>query len=141
MITKGSYWMHCFQIIHFICVGSNVNNSWTLFSALGNNCNFDNVQSNVRSFWCKYVDRSQWHYFTKGLWVIFNPFSLFHMKEIFNEIFRNLLLKVRIVAPIDHMFCVNHYRINMKISKFVNFARFYVSFKNFIIFFNHTKIC
>ncbi len=28
--------------------------------------------------------------------------------SFFNEIFCNLLLKIHIVAPIDHMFCVNH---------------------------------
>jgi hypothetical protein len=33
---------------------------------------------------------------------------LFHMKEFLNEIFCSLLLKIHIVAPMDHMFCVNH---------------------------------
>ncbi len=70
---------------------------------------------------CKYIDRSQWDYFTKGLWVLFNPFSFFHMKEFLDEIFCNLLLKIHIVAPIFHMFCVNHCWINMKISKRVIF--------------------
>jgi hypothetical protein len=51
------------------------------------------------------------------------------------------LLKIHIVALIDHMFCVNHYWINMKISKCINFARFYVSSWKFIIILNHTKIC
>jgi hypothetical protein len=34
----------------------------------------------------------------------FQSFSLFHMKEFLNEIFYNLLLKIHIIAPIDHMF-------------------------------------
>jgi hypothetical protein len=43
-------------------------------------------------------------------------FSLFHMKEFLNEIFCNLLLKIHVVVPIDHMFCVNHCWINMNFS-------------------------
>jgi hypothetical protein len=35
-------------------------------------------------------------------------FHFFHMKDFLNETFCNLLLKIRMVAPIDHMFCVNH---------------------------------
>jgi hypothetical protein len=70
---------------------------------------------------CKYVDRSQQDYFTKGLWGFF---SFFHMKEFLNEIFCDLLLKIHIVALIDHMFCVNHCWINVNFSKCVNFARF-----------------
>jgi len=31
------------------CVGSNVNNYWTLPSDLGNSCNLDNVQKHVKS--------------------------------------------------------------------------------------------
>jgi hypothetical protein len=34
----------------------------------------------------------------------FGHFSLFHMKGFLNEIFCNLLLKIHIVVPIDHMF-------------------------------------
>jgi hypothetical protein len=90
---------------------------------------------------CKYIDRSQWDYFTKGLWIVFSLFSLFHMKEFLNEIFCNLLLEIHIVSPIDHMFCVNHFWINMKFSMCVNFARFYISFWKIIIILNHTKIC
>jgi hypothetical protein len=33
---------------------------------------------------------------------------IFHMKEFLNEIFCYLLLEIHIVAPIDHMFFVNH---------------------------------
>jgi hypothetical protein len=39
---------------------------------------------------------------------LFLIFSLFQMKEFFNEIFYNLLLQILIVAPINHMFGVNH---------------------------------
>jgi hypothetical protein len=91
-------------------------------------------------FGCKYVDRNQWDYFTKGLWVLFNKFSLFHMKEFLNEIFCNLFFKIHIVAPIDHMFCVKRCWINMNFSKCVNFVRFHVAFWKFIIILNHTKI-
>jgi len=77
----------------------------------------------------------------KGPWVFFTFFPFFHMNFFLNEIFCNLLLKIHIVTPIDHMFCVNHCWINMKISKCVSFARFCVSFWNFIIILNHTKIC
>jgi hypothetical protein len=35
-------------------------------------------------------------------------FFTFSMKEFWNEIFCNLLFKIHIVAPIYHMFCVNH---------------------------------
>jgi hypothetical protein len=35
--------------------------------------------------------------------------SFFHMKEFLNKIFCNLLLKIHVVAPIEHMFCVNHF--------------------------------
>jgi hypothetical protein len=38
----------------------------------------------------------------------FSFFSIFHMKEFLNEIFGNLLLKIHIGAPINHMFYVNH---------------------------------
>jgi hypothetical protein len=74
---------------------------------------------------CKYVDRSQWDYFIEGLWIFFKSFLLFHMKEFLNEIFYNLLLKIYIVGPIDHMpfpssnYLSNHCWINMKISKCV----------------------
>ncbi len=54
-------------------------------------------------------------------------FHFFHMKEFLNEIFCNLLSNIHIVALIDHMFCVNHCWINMKISKCVNFAKFCIS--------------
>jgi hypothetical protein len=90
---------------------------------------------------CKYVNRSQQDYFTKGLWVLISPFSFFHMKEFFNEIFCDLLLKIHIVAPTNHMFFVNHCWISMIFSKCANFAKFYVSFWKFIITLNHTKIC
>jgi len=43
------------------------------------------------------------------------------MKEFLNEIFCNLLLKIHIVAPIDHMFCVNHCWIYISFSKCVIF--------------------
>ncbi len=90
---------------------------------------------------CGYTQRSQHDYFTKRLWIYFSDFSIFHMKEFLNEIFYNFLLKINIVASIDHMFWVNHCWINMNISKCVNFARFCVSFWTFIIILNHTKIC
>jgi hypothetical protein len=35
-------------------------------------------------------------------------FSLFHMSLFLDEIFCNLLFKIHKVAPIDHIFCVNH---------------------------------
>jgi hypothetical protein len=89
---------------------------------------------------CKYVDRSQWDYFTKGPWVLFNKFSLFHMKEFLHEISCNLLLKIYIVAPIDHTFFVNHCWINMNLSKCVKFVKFYILNWKFIIILNHTKI-
>jgi hypothetical protein len=72
---------------------------------------------------------------------LFYSFYTFSYEFFLNEIFCNLLLKIHIVAPIDHMFCVNPYWINMKISKYVNFARFCVSFWKFIIILNHNKIC
>jgi hypothetical protein len=46
-------------------------------------------------------------------------FSFFHMNFFFNEIFCNLLLKIHIVAPIDHTFLDNHFLINMNFSKCV----------------------
>jgi len=75
---------------------------------------------------CGYTQRNQWDYFTKGPWVFFTFFPFFHMKEFLNEIFCNLLLKIHIVTPIDHMFCVNHCWINMNISKCVSFVKFFV---------------
>jgi hypothetical protein len=90
---------------------------------------------------CKYIDRSQYDYFTKGLWISFSPFSPLHMKEFFNEIFCNLLLKIHIVAPIDHMFCVNHCWRNMNFSKCINFATFFISSWRFIIIWDHNKVC
>jgi hypothetical protein len=51
------------------------------------------------------------------------------MKVFLNEIFFNLLLKMHIVFPIDHMFCVNHFRINMDFSKCVDFVTKYVALK------------
>ncbi len=74
---------------------------------------------NFLEFGCKYIERSQWDYFTKGLWVLFSPFWLFHMKEFLNEIFYNLLLQIHIVAPIDNMFWVNHCWIKMNFLKCV----------------------
>ncbi len=76
---------------------------------------------------CKYVDKSHRDYFTKGLWILLSFFSFFYKKELLNEIFCNLLLKIHIVAPIDHIFCVNHCWINIKISKCVNLANFLFS--------------
>ncbi len=90
---------------------------------------------------CKYIESNQWDYFTKGLWILFSFFSFFHMKEFFNEIFCNFLFKIHIVAPLNHMFCVNHCRINMFFSKCVNFAKFCTSSWKFIIILNHAKIC
>jgi hypothetical protein len=90
---------------------------------------------------CKYVDKSHQDYLTKGLWILLSFFSLLHMKEFLNEIFCNLLLKINIVAPIDHIFCVNHCWINIKISKCVDLAKFFFSSWKFIIILNHTKIC
>jgi hypothetical protein len=81
-------------------------------------------------FGCKYINRNRRDNFTKGLWVLFSLFSFFHMIFFFNEIFCNLLLKMHIVAPINHIFCVKNHWINMKISKCVNFVRFHVSFEN-----------
>jgi len=66
---------------------------------------------------------------------------IFSYERILNEIFCNLLLKIHTVAPIDHMVCVNQCWINMKISKCVDFAKLCVSFWNFIIISNHTKLC
>ncbi len=40
---------------------------------------------------------------------LFQSFFTFYMKSFLNEIFCNLLLKIHIVAPIDHMFCVNRF--------------------------------
>jgi len=68
-------------------------------------------------------------------------FHFFIWKNFQIKYFANLLLKIHIVAPIDHMFRVSHCWINMKISKCVNFARLYVSSWKFIIILNHTKIC
>jgi hypothetical protein len=90
---------------------------------------------------CKYVDRSRWDCFTKGLWVFFNHFLLFHINKFLNEIFCTFLLKINIVALIDYMFCVNSCLINMNFSKCVNFIRLCLSSRNFIIILNHTKIC
>jgi hypothetical protein len=75
-------------------------------------------------FGCKYVYRSQRGYFTKRLEFVF---SFFHLKDFLNEIFSNLLLKIHIIAPIDHMFFVNHCWIHMNFSKCVNFVKFCVS--------------
>jgi hypothetical protein len=76
---------------------------------------------------CKYIDKNQHDCFTKGLWILFSLFSLFHMKEFLNEICCNLLLKIHIISPINHMFCVNHCWINMIFSKYVNFTKFFIS--------------
>ncbi len=54
------------------------------------------------------------------------------MKEFLNEIFCNLLLKIHIVSPIDHMICVNHCWINMNFSK----CKFY-QILHFILKFYH----
>ncbi len=92
---------------------------------------------------CKYVGKSQHDYFTKGLWICFNFFSLFHMSSFLNsyyEIFCNLLLKIHIFSAKDHIFCVNHCWININFSKCVNSTRFCISFWKFIIILNHTKI-
>jgi hypothetical protein len=43
------------------------------------------------------------------------------MKEFLNEIFCNLLLKMHIVASIDHMFCINHCYLNMNFFKVCKF--------------------
>jgi hypothetical protein len=60
------------------------------------------------------------------------------MKEFLNEIFCNLLLKIHIVTPIDHMFCVNHCWIDMNFSKFWKFCqilhfilKFYHNFESY----------
>jgi hypothetical protein len=63
------------------------------------------------------------------------------MKELLNEIFCNLLLKIHIVVPIDHMFCVNHCWINIDFSTCVILLQFAFHLENFIIILNHTKIC
>jgi hypothetical protein len=41
--------------------------------------------------------------------VSFLVFLAFSYDFFFNEIFCNLLLKIHIIAPIDHMFYVNHF--------------------------------
>ncbi len=61
---------------------------------------------------------------------IVNPFQFFFIfsyERFFNEIFCNFLFKIHIVAPLNHMFCGNHCRINMFFSKCVNFAKFCTS--------------
>ncbi len=124
----------------FLCqLSFNKASYWTIDPFLNRFCNYGMIHIHIllninysigfilcyyTFFGCKYVDRSQWDYFTKGLWVIFSLFLLFHMKEFLNEIFCNLLLKIHIVFPIDNMFCVNHCWIKMNSSKCVNFARF-----------------
>jgi hypothetical protein len=90
---------------------------------------------------CEDKQRSQCNYFTKGLCLLFSFFSFFLIKDFLNEFFCNLLLKIHIVVPIYHMFCVNHCWININFFKCVNFIRFCVSFWKFIIILNHTKIC
>jgi hypothetical protein len=69
---------------------------------------------------CKYTQTSPWDYFTKGMWILL---VLFHfIKWIFFEWnLLQLVIKIHIIAPIDHMFYVNHYWINMNFSKCVDF--------------------
>ncbi len=74
-------------------------------------------------------------------WHPLNPFPFFHIKEFLNEKFKNLLLKIHIVTPINHMFYVNHCWINYYFSKCVDFAKFFISSWKFIIIFDPTKIC
>jgi hypothetical protein len=71
----------------------------------------------------------------------FRSFVHFFIWFFFNRIFFNLLLKIHIIAPINHFFFVNHCSINMKISKCANFAKFCVSSWKLIIILNCTKIC
>jgi hypothetical protein len=66
-------------------------------------------------------------------------FFHFFIWNFLNKIFCNLLLKIQIVAPIYHMFWVNHCWININFSKCVNFAKFCVSSWNFIIILNNIK--
>ncbi len=72
-------------------------------------------------FKSKYVQRSQWDYFIKGLWVYF---ILFYF--IWNRFWMNFLqifIKNTHSYPKYHMFCVNHCWINMKISKCANLVK------------------
>jgi hypothetical protein len=70
----------------------------------------------------------------------FNLFSFFYKKEFFNEIFCNLLRKIHVVVPIDHMFCVklllNKYEI-LKVCKFCQILRFIMKiYHNFELYQN-----
>jgi hypothetical protein len=76
----------------------------------------------------KYDNRSQWVYFIKGLWIILIKISFFNMREFLNKIFYNLFLKIYIIAPIYHMFYVNHRWINMNFLKCTYFTKLWVLF-------------
>jgi hypothetical protein len=48
-------------------------------------------------------------FYQKDCESFFSIFHFFHIKEILNEIFCNLLLKIQIVALVYHMSCVSHF--------------------------------
>ncbi len=91
----------------------------------------------VSIFGSKHTKMNQHDYFVKGLWVIFWSFSFLHRKEFSNKIFCNLLLKIFIISPIHHTFCINLRWIIMNFVKCTNFARFYISLWKMIIFWIH----
>ncbi len=74
---------------------------------------------------CGYTERSQHDYFTKGLWICFSPFSLFHMKFFFEWKFLQLFIK-NSCPNISHDFCkslLNKYE-NFKMCKFCQILHF-----------------
>jgi hypothetical protein len=81
---------------------------------------FTNIFMEPNSFF-KFLKYLDFEFFSnvKNWWLLF-----LKIKELPHIIFCNLLLKIHIVAPIDHMFYDKHFWINMKISKCVNFAKF-----------------
>jgi hypothetical protein len=76
----------------------------------------------------------------EGLWEFLWLFQLFHGREVLNEIFCNMLLKILIIDPIHHMFRVSLCWIHVKVLKVCRFFfKFCISFKKMIIISNHTK--
>jgi hypothetical protein len=64
----------------------------------------------------------------KTIWKHFAKKHTFHIKEFLNEIFCNFLFIIFTIAPICHMFYVNHFSINMIFEKCIIFFRFCISF-------------
>ncbi len=73
-----------------------------------------------------HTQRNQWDYFTKGLWIFFRHFSLFHMKEFLNELFFSMLLKIHSCPNRSQVLCqtlLKKYQF-FKVCKFCQILRF-----------------